>query len=789
MSDRPTPVPPDLLLDLGLFFSGVAVAFLSVTSWILSGTQLAAYDIAVAVLAVVMSRFPLTLTQRSGDVAIGFEAAPLVFLSLTVPPVQALALWSMAMVCAHGIMPRRLRARLFNFGITVTSGALLVWIVALGRNLWPGGPGELITVVLACCAYFGFDLLMTTVSIAVEEKASLNSALNVRSVLIGLICFVGVDTVGYLGALLLRKYSTWTLLLLLMPVAAILVAALAVGRFQLDQQRLGGLLAAARQALDWTDETQAEQSLVDHTGHVLRHSFVELRDEPAGPGEIGAELKVDGHDKRYLVARRKDNVDRFNGNDQRALDAIAAVGAASLNRRRLTEETAYLARHDILTGLVNRSVFSDRLEHGLKKRGGRGRIAVLYCDLDGFKSINDQLGHEGGDQLLVAVAERISGCLRGSDTAARIGGDEFAILVEEVPDPRGPEHLAERILQSFDSAFVIDGREVHMRASIGIAYGDGAGAEDVLRQADTAMYRAKARGKGQSAVFVPSMQSEILERIELEEELRKAVVGHRIELAYQPVVRLFSGEIEGFEALARWNHPTLGPVPPEVFIAIAEQTGLIDQLGEQVLALGHAAAVMMRESSGRALTMGVNVSPAQVKNPALLRQVRGLIASTPDVQLVLELTESALLADDTETASALLALEEAGAALAVDDFGVGYSSIGYLYRLPVKIVKIDRSLIQALGEPRADTLVQGVVAMAQAMGLTVLAEGIEDWDTVHRIRQLGCRLGQGHLLARPMSLDEALAAVTIGSVHSSRLQTEIAASASALAGDAGGYGS
>jgi len=617
------------------------------------------------------------------------------------------------------------------------------------------------------------DLLVTAVSIALEEQESMSSALSPRSVLIGLSCFVGVDTVGYLGALLLRGNSPWTLLLLLMPVGSILVAALAVSRFQLDKQRLAGLVQAATQALDWVDESQAEQALVDHTEQILRHSRVQLRGEPAGPGEISAELRVDGRPERHLVVQRTD-ADRFTDDDQRALDAITAVGAASLNRGRLSDETAYLARHDILTGLVNRSVFSDRLEHALTLRDAAGQVAVLYCDLDGFKSINDRLGHEAGDRLLVAVAQRLSSCLRSSDTASRIGGDEFAILVEALPDPRGPQLLAGRILEAFGPPLVVDGREVRMALSIGIAYakGDGSG-EDLLHQADTAMYRAKARGKGRAETFEPSMQSEILQRIELEEELRKAVLAHSIELVYQPVVTLATGRIEGFEALARWNHPTLGPVSPAVFIPMAEQMGLISSLGEQVLALGHAAAVAMRDCAGRPFTMGINVSPAQVQDPALLRQVSELIASAPDIQLVLELTESVLLADDEATSSALLALEEAGVAFAVDDFGVGYSSIGYLYRLPIKIVKLDRSLILALGEPRAHTLVQGVVAMAQAMGMTVLAEGIEDWATAITVRELGCPLGQGYVLAEPMPLDQALAASVAGFLHTSRLQAGI----------------
>lgn len=763
-------LPVDLALDVSVAATGVSIALASVVPWLLDNPHVAAYQVVVALVAVVISRYPLTLPQRSGDVEIGFEAALLVFLSLTAPPLQAIALWSLAMLGAHGFQRRRLRARLFNLGTTVTGGGLLVWIVSLGRQPGVASPRALVTVVVACCVYFGFDLAITVISIAAEEHESVASAMRWRSVLLGLVCFVGVDTVGYLGALLVQGQPPWTLMLLLMPVGAILVAALAVSRSRLAEQRLSGLLEAASQAPDWAGESAFEQALVSQAERILRRSVVELRPTPSGAGEISAVLDLDGRARRHLVARRTLNVNPFNDDDLRALEALTSVAAASLNRRRMTDETTYLARHDALTGLVNRAVFSGLLDQALKPRQRAGGTAVLYCDLDGFKSVNDRLGHQAGDQLLVAVAQRLSRCLRSSDTAARIGGDEFAILVEGLPDPGGPRQLADRILRALEPVFDVDGREVHIRASIGIAYASAQGSgEDLLRQADTAMYRAKARGKGRAAVFEPAMQSEILKRIELEEELRCAVEEHAIELVYQPVVWLADGRIEGFEGLARWNHPTLGQVPPEVFIAVAEQLGLIAALGEQMLALGHAAAVALRDRGGRPYTMGINVSPQQVKDPALLRQVTDLVGSAPDITLVLELTEGALLADDEATAAALMALEAAGAVLAVDDFGVGYSSIGYLYRLPVKIVKIDRSLVKALGEPRGDTLMQGVVAMAQAMGLTVLVEGIEDWVTACRVRELGCSLGQGYLLAAPMSLDDALEVSVAGSVHTSML--------------------
>ncbi|MDQ6873816.1 MAG: EAL domain-containing protein [Actinomycetota bacterium] len=772
MANRSWRARGDVLFDGGVFVVGLLVAALAVAAWVAGGPQPRISSVLVAALTVVMSRFPLVLTQRTGDVEIGFEASILVFLSLTSPPVQALALWSIGMLIGLWFQPRRLRARAFNIGITLSSGSLLIAVVAYAHAHGFRGALELAMVIAGCAVYFLFDLLITAVSLSFEASEPLRSAIRWRSIPLGLLCFVGVDTVGYLGVLLFRTEPSWTLLLLLAPVGTILFAAQAVSRSRSTQQRLTGLFEASTQAPEWLDEQEGEHALVEQAERILHHTRVEVRNRPAAGDEIGTELDVAGSALRYVVATRTVRALRFDADDQRALDALTAVGAASLNRRRLADQMQYLARHDVLTGLVNRGVFSDRLDHALQMRRQPGDLAVLYCDLDGFKSINDRLGHAAGDQLLVAVAERVRGCLRPADTASRLGGDEFAILLEGMSAPNGAQVLADRVLTALRPTFVVAGQEVSMQASIGIAYAtDERRGVDLLRNADTAMYRAKAMGKGRSELFHPVMRRENLQRIELEEELRRVVESGAIEVAFQPIVDLFSGRIDGFEVLARWTHSRLGPVSPEVFIPMAEQLGLIRQLGAQVLEHGHAAGVVLWERCGRAFTVGVNISPAQVTDPDLLARVARLMAAAPEVHLVLELTEGTLLADDAETSAALTALQAAGAGLAVDDFGVGYSSIGYLHRLPVTIVKIDKSFIAGLWDDRARTLVQGVIAMAEAMDLGVVAEGIEDWVTAATVRDMGCRLGQGFLLARPLTLDQAVEAALGGPVDVSALST------------------
>ncbi len=749
----------DLVLDLAVFLGGAGVALVSVPLWLFGGVpslRSLGAGIAAAALAIVMSRFPLVLSQPSGEAEIGFEASLLVFVSLVARPAQALALWSVSMVITCWCHRRRVRARLFNIGTTVGGGALLVAVVSAGDRSGATGVLELVMVVAGCSAYFMFDLLITAASLAVENHTPLSSALRWRAVPLGLLCFVGVDTVGYLGAVLFRSQAQWTLVLLLVPLATILVAAHSVSTSRTAQDRLSGLFSAATLAPEWANEEQLEQALVEQSEQILR-STAQVRAHPAGPGEIGAELQVEGRPLRHLVVGHSRHLPRFGEDDQRALDALVALGAASLNRRRLAEEMTYLARHDVLTGLVNRVVFADRLDHALELAPRIGELAVLYCDLDGFKSVNDRHGHESGDQLLVAVADRLRGCLRSADTAARLGGDEFAVLVENLTEPGGAEELAERLLGALQPPFTVDGHEVRIRASIGIAYGtDEKLGVDLLRNADTAMYRAKALGKGRIEMYHPAMRRQNLEQIELEEALRQAVADGAVEVVYQPVVDLATGRIDGFEALSRWTHPRLGPISPDVFIPMAERLGLIGVLGGTVLERAHAAAVTLLARCGRPFTMAVNVSAAQVGDPGLLDRVTRLVAAAPDVPLVLELTERTLLADAHDTLSALLALRAAGARLAVDDFGVGYSSISYLHRLPVAIVKIDKSFIQAMWDGRARTLVQAVIAMGQAMDLALVAEGIEDWATAATVHAMGCSLGQGFLYSRPLSFDDAL---------------------------------
>ncbi|HEV8252748.1 MAG TPA: EAL domain-containing protein [Candidatus Limnocylindria bacterium] len=423
-------------------------------------------------------------------------------------------------------------------------------------------------------------------------------------------------------------------------------------------------------------------------------------------------------------------------------------------RKELEMQLQHQAFHDSLTGLANRALFRDRVAHSLARQArSHGAVSVLFSDLDDFKTVNDSLGHDAGDQLLVAVAERLRAVMRPEDTTARFGGDEFAILLEET-DQDGTRHAAERILEALRSPFEFHGRQVVMRASIGAAISTDGSTEpdDLLRQADLAMYTAKTSGKGRFAFYEPHMHEAAVTRMELKGDLEQAIANHDFELHYQPIVDLRSGDVTGLEALVRWRHAERGLVLPTEFIPIAEETGLIVPLGRWVIGeacrqLGAwTAAGRLAGPRLERLSMWVNLSARELQEPDFVQMVADAVQSSairPE-RLTLEITESGLMADLEQSMAALHRLRELGVRLAIDDFGTGYSSLSYLERLPVEVLKIDRSFTAAIGHGRdVPVLVRSIVKLGQTLHMEVLAEGIETAEQLTRLRAIDCRLGQG----------------------------------------------
>jgi diguanylate cyclase (GGDEF)-like protein len=418
---------------------------------------------------------------------------------------------------------------------------------------------------------------------------------------------------------------------------------------------------------------------------------------------------------------------------------------------------SHLAHHDVLTELPNRALFLDRAEHALlMSRRRENRLAVLYCDLDGFKRVNDRFGHAAGDDLLVEVAARIRACLRDSDTVARLGGDEFAILLEEVDDDGQVDAACTRVLEALRERIRVAEHFVSVSTSIGVAYSETAqSADGLLRNADMAMYQAKSQGKDRYAVYKPALGRARVQRLEMVEALRNAVDQRQLSVVYQPVVELRTGEIVGIEALARWARDG-AQIPPDLFIEAAEESGLVVPLGEVVLNLVVADAPMLRAAAGRRFTLGVNISAQQMRHATFIDQLLETRSRLGDVELLLEVTERDFVPNDSLTLEAMAALAADGVRFAVDDFGIGFSSIGYLGQLPVHVLKTDRSFSATIDEhERACKLLRSMVVMGEALGLQIIVEGVERTAQLdHLIRHVGAPMAQGYLLHRPMTAEQ-----------------------------------
>jgi diguanylate cyclase (GGDEF)-like protein len=436
-----------------------------------------------------------------------------------------------------------------------------------------------------------------------------------------------------------------------------------------------------------------------------------------------------------------------------------------------TRELAHLALHDGLTGLPNRTLVLDRINHALARsaRGGAG-VAVMYVDLDDFKAVNDSFGHGAGDQVLRATAERLLGVLRDCDTVARLGGDEFVVLLEPDDVAPAPEVVARRILEVLGQSVELEsGGQVSLSASVGIAVARSGGADELLRNADLALYAAKAAGRGRYLVFADELQSAAVERRALELDLRSAIANDQLFLLHQPTFYLDDGRLRGVEALLRWNHPQRGIVPPGVFIPIAEESDLIVEIGRWVTTEACRQAAAWR-AQGLDLVMSLNVSARQLDDPGFTDDVRQILLDTgvdPGI-VILELTETALMREPEKAAAVLTGLKTLGVRISIDDFGTGYSSLAYLGQLPVDAIKIDRSFVFASStSAESANLLNALIRLGQSLRITTLAEGIEDEDQLELLRQAHCDLGQGFLLGRPMPAAQINQLVSSGEIMTS----------------------
>jgi diguanylate cyclase (GGDEF)-like protein len=540
--------------------------------------------------------------------------------------------------------------------------------------------------------------------------------------------------------------------------AALVVRALTRGGYDVTAERVD-TPAALRSALDrqsW-DVTIADYTMPGFSGtaalQILRERDADLPfifvSGTIGEDSAVAAMKVGAHD--YIM----------KGNLKRLVPAIERElreAAVRRERRRAEQRIAYLAYHDALTELPNRSLLHDRLEQAARAAHRDSKpLALLVMDLDGFKEINDTLGHHAGDRVLQHVASRVRGTLREADTVARLGGDEFAIVLPST-DIDGAILAAQKVLQEIERPLVVEGRPLAVRASVGIACfpEHGASAEALLQKADVAMYLAKSDRQGM-AVYTADRDRHTHLRLTLIAELRQALDARQFFLEYQPIVQLRTGIVVGVEALVRWNHPQHGRLLPSDFIELAEQTGLINPLTMIVLdmALGEWAGA----DTMTPLTIAVNLSPRNLQDPELPQRVGDFLkAHRADPSLLaLEITENVLLTDPTRSMDCLRRLHAMGVRLVIDDFGTGYSSLSYLRRLPVDQLKIDRSFVADLEDGHDDVIVRSTIELAHNLGLSVVGEGVESASIHEQLLRLGCDTGQGRYFADPAPAVQARA--------------------------------
>jgi diguanylate cyclase (GGDEF)-like protein len=739
--------------------TGLLTLAAAVASWRLEGLgplgELAAFT-AVLTLGWL---YPLRVLRRDDTEAFQFDEALFVAMALLLPPLAIVLSFGFSALASQLIRRRPLERIAFNTGVQLTATGLALAVLRLAGSHPGVGPAHMAAVVGAAAVWLVVNSAFVWVVLAIVGDQSLWQSVR-DSVGFRLVLWSSMVAIGLLCGLATSAYH-WAVLLAVLPLAVLEVVLAGALRARQERQQLDGLLQAAAGAHASVQPADVEEAVLGSARDLLACRQARLGETPPGDGELGCRLPGPSYPERWLVVADRRGVEPFGAHDVKLLEALAGVSASALANAGLVEQLKHEAFHDALTGLPNQLLFEEAVGLALaERRQPERKLAVFVLDLDRFKRVNDSLGHPAGNELLREVARRLIGAVRTGDTVARMSGDEFTVLVTGLRSTGEAAFVAEKVTAVFRSPFVIAGQELHVTPSIGIAIApeDGTRPSVLLKNADTAMYRAKERGRNCFEIYSVDMNSAAEARLALEGDLHHALgAGGQLRVAYQPQIDLLTGQMTGVEALARWDHPTLGLIAPDTFIPLAEESGLIVALDDWVMRTACAQARAWADAGLPRLRMAVNLSGRGFWRARIVERVTEVLALTrvdPD-QLELEVTESMAVDAVTDARPLFRELEALGVRLAIDDFGTGYSALGRLQGLPFHTLKIDRSFVVGVENPYDEApIVAAMIAMAHALKLEVVAEGVETEAQHAFLARHGCDIGQGWLFGRPVAAAE-----------------------------------
>jgi diguanylate cyclase (GGDEF)-like protein len=700
--------------------------------------------------------FPLRFLRNEEADSLQLHEVYAVIAMLLLPPMGVLAVFLIGTVC--GLLLRRLTwiKAVFNLGQTMLSVVVGLTIFVLIDN---GAPGEIsvravLAAIVAALAMSAISQALVSLVIATSEGipflANLRDGLGLR-----FLQWVSAVSVGMLAALSAATYP-WSLALAALPLVLIHVVLSEHLRARLDRERLRRLLRTAEEVHSSVDTDAVTSSLAHSAKELLRARDAWVGTTSPAPDERGVRLPLSDDQEQWLVVSGRKGVSGFDADDVQLLEAIGTIGASALENAHLVSQIRHQATHDRLTGLPNQLLFEDRVNQAVQRaRRLREKLAVLMVDLDGFQKVNASLGHAVGNELLKRVGGRLTSAVREGDTVARMSADDFTILLPGLGDGEGLVAMAEQLLGAVSRPFVVDGHELFMTSSVGIAVfpDDGSHAGQLLRNADTAMHRAKDAGGNCSRLYDPGTNEQAQVHLARRSELHNALRRDELRVLYQPQIDLRTGRVVGVEALVRWEHPTLGLLTPADFVPLAEESDLVVEVDTWVMRHACRQAVEWDAAGLPPLRMAANLSGRNfsddriVGRVAMVLQETGLAAD----RLELEITESLALRESEGALEIVRRVRDLGPRFAIDDFGTGYSALAQMQRFPVDRLKIDRTFVNQITSAQGVApLVSAFIGIARALRLEVVAEGVETLEQQSFLRMHGCKEAQGFLYSRPI---------------------------------------